>query len=100
MKFSYSEVWNGTVELLRANAAIVIALAGVFIFLPALIMAHFIPSPVVEKPEDFVRMWSEYLTVNGHWLLLSRLITMVGVISLLLHFIIPRGATVGALMAP
>jgi hypothetical protein len=98
MKFSYSEVWNDTVALLRANGAIVVALAGVFLFLPNLAMSHFLPPPTTERPDEVLQLWIEYLNANWHWLLLGRLVTMAGTIALLLLFLDPRGRSVGALI--
>jgi hypothetical protein len=99
MKFSYSEVWNDAVELLRANATIVIALAGVFLFLPVLIVAHFLPMPKSEDFRDLIRLLQEYFAANFHWLVLGRLVAMVGEISILLLFLDARGRSVGTLIA-
>jgi hypothetical protein len=33
MKFSYSAVWNDTVALLRSHGSLLLAIAGVFIFI-------------------------------------------------------------------
>ena len=99
MKFSYSEVWNDAVELLRTNATFILALAGVFLFLPVLLVAHFLP---VEPPQDFkemIRFYQEYFAANWHWLLLGRLVSMVGEISILLLFLDARGRSVGTLIA-
>jgi hypothetical protein len=99
MRFSYSEVWNDAVALLRNNAAIAIALAGVFIFLPQLVTAYFLPTPVAEKPDELVRVMTDYFLSSWHWLLLARLVGMVGAISLLLLFLDARGRSVGTLIS-
>lgn len=99
MKFSYSQVWNDAVEMLRNNGAIVIALAGVFIFLPALVAAYFLTPPVPKTLGEMLPMWVEYVKANGHWLLLERLFEMVGAISLLLLLLDARGRSVGALIS-
>ena len=98
MKFSYSQVWNDAVELLRANAAIVVALAGVFLFLPVLVIAHFLPVPTSDDFRELMRYYQEYFAANLHWLLIARLIAMIGEISLLLLFLDARGRSVGTLI--
>ncbi|HMJ94198.1 MAG TPA: YciC family protein [Allosphingosinicella sp.] len=100
MKFSYSEVWNDAVEMLRTNATIVIALAGVFLFLPGLLVAHFLPMPTTEAGfRELYRLMWEYFTANGLWIFLARLVAMVGEISLLILFLDARGRSVGTLIA-
>lgn len=99
MKFSYSEMWNDAVGMLRENGAIVIALSGVFIFLPSLVTAYFLPPPVPKTLPEMLPMWAEYMQANGHWLLLERLVSMVGAISLFLLFLDARGRSVGTLIS-
>ena len=99
MKFSYSEVWNEAVELLRSNATIVLALAGVFLFLPVLLVAHFLPVQPPEDVKELMRFYQEYFVANWHWLIIGRLIAMVGEISILLLFLDARGRSVGTLIA-
>ncbi|MGZ8999410.1 MAG: hypothetical protein ACXW2T_11210 [Allosphingosinicella sp.] len=95
MKLSYSAVWKDTVELLRANAAAVAALAGVFIFLPALAMAYLLPYPEPTDPKLIMNMWVEYLNANWHWFILSSIIGMIGAIAIFLLFLEPKRSTVG-----
>ena len=45
MKFSYNAVWDLTVSLLRAHFAFAGAIAGVFIFLPTVLLGHLPDSP-------------------------------------------------------
>jgi hypothetical protein len=103
MKFSYSEVWNDTVGLLRANAAIVTAIAGVFLLLPALLTAHFVPlpepAPGMTDLGAILGLFQDYFRTNWHWLLLAQLVNMVGTIALYLLFLDARGRSVGVLIA-
>lgn len=98
MKFSYSAVWADTVRMLRANVAIIAALAGVFIFLPALLTGHFLPQPAAQEINELMRQMSEYYLANWPWLLLASLVNMVGAIAILLLLLGRRGATVGAMI--
>jgi hypothetical protein len=98
MKFSYSAVWADVMALLRAHASLIATVAGVFIFLPGLLLAYFVPQPVTQ---DFARLgevWVEYATANWHWLLLNGLVSMIGQIAILL-LIFSRGITVGGAIA-
>jgi hypothetical protein len=94
MKFSYSAVWADVVALLRAHASLIATVAGVFIFLPGLLLAYFIPQP---ETQDFGRLgeiWVEYLNANWHWMLLNSLVSMIGSIAILL-LIFARNISVG-----
>lgn len=94
MKFSYSAVWADVMGLLRAHASLIATVAGVFIFLPNLLVAHFLPQPATQ---DFARvgeLWIEYMSANWHWLLLNTLVNMVGAIAILL-LIFARDISVG-----
>lgn len=95
MKLSYSAIWKDTVELLRANGAAVAAVAGVFIFLPALMTAFLLPYPEPTDPKLILDMWKEYLNANWHWLILSSIVGMIGAIAIFLLFLDPKRSTVG-----
>jgi len=94
MKLSYSAVWQDTVDLIRTHATLAAALAGVFLFLPALLVGYVIPQPQVKDLHEFGRIMTEYLMGNWHWLLLASLFNMIGTIAILLLFF-TRGVTVG-----
>ena len=101
MKFSYSAVWNDTVALLRAHGALIAALAGVFIFLPALLIAQFVPqneTPAATVVEA-VAAGREYLLANWHWLLLQTLLNIVGTIAILTLVFARSGTSVGQAIA-
>jgi hypothetical protein len=98
MKFSYSAVWADVVALLRAHLSLIATVAGVFIFLPGLLFAYFLPQP---ETQDFGRLgeiWVEYLNANWHWMLLNSLINMIGSIAILL-LIFARNISVGGAIA-
>ncbi len=100
MKFSYTEVWNDTVAMLRANAAVLAALAGVFYLLPDLAFLHFFPPPEASSgadPREVIRIALEYYGVSWPWLLLEFLIRLIGAISMLLVLLGPRTSVGGAI---
>lgn len=98
MKFSYSAVWADAMELLRTHGSLIATIAGVFVFLPALLIAYLLPEP---QPKDVARIWSEmaaYFRFNFHWFLLQSLVGMIGSISILL-MIFRRDISVGGAIA-
>lgn len=98
MKFSYSAVWEETVRMLRGHASLLLAVAGVFFFLPALLFAHFFPQPVATGPRAFEIM-TAYVADNWHWILLVNVANMVGAIAILLMLFDRQGRTVGNAIA-
>lgn len=96
MKFSYSAVWNDTVHLMRANMGLLLAVAGVFLFLPALIGGYLIPQPGTGGGEQAtVAMLLAH--VEEHWLalLIINLIGFVGNLTLLILVLDHSRPTVG-----
>ncbi|MDT9599843.1 hypothetical protein [Sphingosinicella rhizophila] len=83
MRFSYSAVWEDTVRLIRGNASLLIALAGVFMFLPALLMGYFLPAPPAATMTELARLAEEYFHANWAWMLLANLANMAGALAML-----------------
>ena len=51
---SFTAVWNDTAAMLRANGGLLTAVAGVFLFLPPLLLSRLLPEPEQwETPEQF-----------------------------------------------
>jgi hypothetical protein len=94
MKFSYSAVWEDTLRLLRENARLLAAIAGVFIFLPALLLAQFLPPPEVPDPARVWEVLGEYYRRSWPWYLLQSLFSIVGTAAML-RLILTRGTSVG-----
>lgn len=97
MKFSYNEVWQDAVRMLRANASLFFGIAGAFFFLPALLVGYFAPPPegapsVAAAVADMER----YMSANWHWVLLANLVNSVGAIAIYLLLFDRRGHTVGS----
>lgn len=98
MTFSYSAVWDDTVRLIRGNASVLAALAGVFIFLPALLMSYFLPMPLPQTAEQWVPLMEEHLRANWPWILVSNVVNMVGALAILLLLFGKGGPTVGSVI--
>ena len=98
MKFSYSAAWADVMALLRTHASLIATVAGVFIFLPGLLVAYFLPQPATQDFARIGELWIEYMSANWHWLLLNSLVNMVGAIAILL-LIFARDISVGGAIA-
>jgi|GEM_PF-1490583 len=98
MKFSYSAVWADVVALLRAHASLIATVAGVFIFLPGLLAAYFLPFPVTQDVSRMGEIWVEYVGSNWHWMVLNSLVNMIGSIAIL-KMIFVRDISVGGAIA-
>ncbi|HYJ82974.1 MAG TPA: hypothetical protein VEW26_09065 [Allosphingosinicella sp.] len=102
MNFSYSAVWADAVALLRRHASLIAAVAGLFIFLPGLLVAYFLPQPQPVDPARLLQLWSDYLDLNWPWLLLNVALSMTGSIAILLLLFardISVGGAIGAALA-
>lgn len=97
MLFSYNAVWEDTMTLLRRHGPLLVAIAGVFLFLPALLIAVFAPPPEPPPGVDPARAMQtiiDYYTAAWPWFLLQLLFTMVGTLGML-RLVFARGTTVG-----
>lgn len=85
MSFSYNAVWEDTVRLLRQHAPLLAAIAGVFLFLPALLFAVFVPPPVPQggDPERAFRLVMDFYRAAAPWFLVQGLFSMVGTLAML-----------------
>lgn len=83
MTFSYNGVWNEAVQSIRRHSSLLIALAGVFIFLPSLLIAYFIPQPQATTIAELILLLEEHFRANWHWLLLGEVVNMVGALAIL-----------------
>jgi len=100
MKFSYSAVWDDAAALLRSHSSLVAALAGAFLFLPALLVGHFLAQPVPgEDPWAYLRELQAYMSANAFWLLLQSLANAVGTIAILMLVFARKGTSVGGALA-
>lgn len=97
MAFSYDDVWKDTVRLTRAHAPLLIAIAGVFIFLPTLIFTVMlpVPEPQTQNAERMFRIFMDYYREAAPWFFAIGLINMVGCAAML-RLVFARDTTVGA----
>lgn len=93
MQFSYSAIWDDTVRMLRASTSLLLAVAGVFLFLPALVLGVIAPQPTGEIS---LAMMMEYVAANWPLLLLVNLIGITGNLAILTLVLDEGRPTVGA----
>jgi hypothetical protein len=97
MSFSYNAVWEDLVALARAHGRLLAPVAGVFFFLPVLLIGHFLPVPEMEaaNSDAVLRQVLDYYAANALWLVLQGLAAMIGSATIL-RLILTRGVSVGA----
>ena len=96
MAFSYNAVWEDTTRLLRQHAPLLAAIAGVFMFLPALSFAVFLPPPEPQgaDPARMAQLMLAFYRTAWPWFLLQGLFSIVGTLAML-RLVFARGTTVG-----
>jgi hypothetical protein len=99
MRISYSRIWEDTVRLIRTHASLAAALAGVFLFLPSLLMGHFVPMPEVTDSNELFRVLGEHFRENFHWVLLSAILSAAGTLAILMLVFRGGATSVGAAIA-
>ena len=95
MKFSHSAVWEDTVRTLKASRPLLVAVAGVFLFLPAALAAYLAPPP----PADTMAEMLAHIADNGLTILLVNIVGFVGNLTILILALDERRPTVGSAIA-
>lgn len=83
MKISYSAVWDDTIRMVRANASLLVAVAGVFLFLPSLLLGTFAPQPTATSSAAAAQLMADYYQRNFVWIVIVGMLTFVGNLSIL-----------------
>ena len=97
-KFTQNAVWADTLRLTRTHWAALIAIAGVFIFLPTLLVNHFVPMddpPPGVDLQTYVQFVLDYYSRNALPVVLQSFVVMTGSAAML-RLVFARGGTVGA----
>lgn len=101
---TFANVWEDAGRMLAANAGLLAAIAGVFLFLPAAIEARYYAAPALPigssaaEMADWQFLMGAYIRANWWWILLSSTAYFVGIVALYLLLLTPR-ITVGAAVA-
>ena len=98
MKIDYTQSWNRAIALLVAHKEALLAIAGVFIFLPTLLVAEFVGEPAVEGLTDTAEIQAvTFQFIADNWLpfFLSNLLIAFGGICLYILLSPSHRGTVG-----
>jgi hypothetical protein len=96
-KFTQNEAWADTLRLTRAHWPALIAIAGVFNFLPTLLVNHFFPMsdpPVAADVQVYVQFMLDYYRQNALPVVLQSFVVMTGTAAML-RLVFARTGTVG-----
>lgn len=72
-KLDLSACWNDVMQLFRQNRELLLSVAGVFILLPSLAFAYFVPQPVTPEGADFTELaetMRQFYVNNIFWIAL------------------------------
>ena len=97
-KFTQNEAWADTLRLTRAHWAALIAIAGVFNFLPTLLVNHFFPMeepPLDADAQTYIQFVLDYYRQNALPVVLQSFLVMVGSAAML-RLVFARTGTVGS----
>lgn len=90
MKLDMGNAWNEATGMIGANRELVAIIAGIFVFLPAIVLAVIAPElatgPAAVNPDDPMAAMREFYSANGIWLFLTALINAIGSLSLFALF--------------
>lgn len=100
MTFSYNAVWEDTGRLLRAHGALLLAIAGVFIFLPTLLVGYFFPTPEPATTDLnlYIQIVGRFIKDHLIWYVLQSFIVMIGTAAMLRLVFPPRVTVAGAIL--
>ncbi len=86
MKFDMGRAWNEATSMIAANRELVAIIAGIFVFLPSLVLAivapEMISGPTEVNPEDPLATMTAFYSENGLWIFLLAIVQAVGSLAL------------------
>lgn len=97
-RLDFTAVWNDTTSLLNQHKEAAAAIAGVFIFLPAWLIAYFIGPPNLDNisdPTQILVIMQDYYASNFLALMSSSLVTVFGSVAYYIILVRENIATVG-----
>ena len=100
-KLDFSDAWNDALALLSAHKEAALAIAGVFLFLPQVVVGYFagnVDPAGAQTGDQIMTVYRDWLSANGLTLFLCTLVSMIGSIALYVVFL--RGnQTIGEALA-
>ena len=97
--FDSSRAWSDAAAAVTTNRDVLLALAGVFVVLPAFAIAVLLPFPVPQdgvSPQAMVATWGAYYRSNWSALVAVALLQMIGTLAMLALFTDQARPTVSA----
>ena len=102
MKLDMGNAWSEATRMIAANRELVAIIAGIFVFLPAIVLAVIAPEmaagPPEINPDDPMTAMTSYYSANGVWIFLLAIINAIGSLALFALFADSR-PTVGEAMS-
>lgn len=90
MKLDMGNAWSEATRMIAANRELVAIIAGIFVFLPAIVLAVIAPGmaagPTEINPDDPMAAMTEFYADNGVWVFILAIINAVGSLSLFALF--------------
>lgn len=102
MPFSYDRAWQDVMAMFRADWALLVTLAGVFIFFPALVLFLYAPMPEAQpdgSAETSLQVLATYYQANMLWFVLVNAIGAFGQAVILALLLDRDRPTVGEALA-
>jgi hypothetical protein len=94
-RFTQNDVWEDALRLTRLHWRSLVAIAGVFNFLPVLLVNHFFPFPETQaEGAQAMEILGAFLRQNLVWFVLESFVVMIGSAAML-RLVFARGVTVG-----
>ncbi|MGB5484406.1 hypothetical protein [Parasphingorhabdus sp.] len=97
VKLNYMQCWNGAMALLGAHKEAILAIAGVFLFLPTFLFAQFVAQPILTGDEDLnglLAVYTPYLNENALAIMASNFVISFGGLAIYLTLAPSRNTTV------
>lgn len=90
MKLDMGIAWNEATRMISANRELVAIIAGIFVFLPSIIVAVVAPEtaagPAEMNPDDPLAAMSDFYAANGTWIVIAAIINALGSLALFALF--------------
>lgn len=97
MKLNYMQCWNGALQILRDHKEAILAIAGVFVFLPPLVMGQMVGQPSLEGLTDASEIQAvqfAFLSENWGYLLIANLLVIFGMVTIYVFIAQPANISV------
>lgn len=97
MKLNYMQCWNGALEILRDHKEAILAIAGVFVFLPPLIMGQIVGQPSLEGLTDTSEIQAiqlAFFSENWGYFLIANLLVIFGLVTIYVFIAQPASISV------